>query len=154
MIPMTDDNIYKDRLLLLADKLEEFDPSRFYFGGFVGNDWKGKQDLSCGTTCCMFGFAATCPEFRALGLRITKIGNFGIACVGLEGDMGDVFSGERAADEIFDLSKNEFELLFIPIEDSPEENNFDQEEKYGFTSLSREVPLYKAIAHLRNLTCK
>lgn len=58
------------RLLVLAEFLEKLPMARFDYQSWVGNDWKGKQDLSCGTTACALGWAATMPEFRALGLRI------------------------------------------------------------------------------------
>jgi hypothetical protein len=57
------------RLLLLADFLEKLPPERFNYGEWVGKDWGGKQDLSCGTTACALGWACTMPEFQALGLK-------------------------------------------------------------------------------------
>jgi hypothetical protein len=56
------------RLLKLADFLTALPRKRFDYGVWVGHDWKGAADLSCGTTACALGWAATMPEFRRLGL--------------------------------------------------------------------------------------
>lgn len=61
------------RLLVLARFLEKLPPKRFDFEHWVGHGWKGAQDLSCGTTACALGWAATMPYFRRLGLRLTGI---------------------------------------------------------------------------------
>ena len=61
------------RLLRLADFLMTSVPGiRFDYGSWVGSDWKGKPDLSCGTTACALGWGTTMPELRELGLRLFK----------------------------------------------------------------------------------
>lgn len=62
---------HASNLRLLAKLLiERVDPDRFYFATWVGEDWQGAQDLSCGTTGCAVGWAATFPEFRDQGLAL------------------------------------------------------------------------------------
>lgn len=46
--------------------------ARFDFSKWVGPEWKGKPDLSCGTTACALGWATTIPELRAQGLKLFK----------------------------------------------------------------------------------
>jgi hypothetical protein len=58
------------RLLYLAGKLSRLPPERFYYGDYVGMDWKGAKDLSCGTTACAIGWAGSMPKFQALGLTL------------------------------------------------------------------------------------
>lgn len=60
------------RLLKLADFLETIPETRFDLRTWVGDSWKGKQDLSCGTTACALGWACTMPEFRKLGVRLKR----------------------------------------------------------------------------------
>ncbi len=69
---MTTQKEYDDRLLLLADFLDKLPPERFNYAAWVGHDWKEMEDLSCGTTACALGWAATMPEFRKLGLRLSR----------------------------------------------------------------------------------
>lgn len=66
--------IHAERLLRLAEFLETVPKERFDLSSWVGEDWGGKQDLSCGTTACAMGWAATMPEFRELGLKIASQG--------------------------------------------------------------------------------
>ena len=58
------------RLLKLAAFLDSLDEERFDYRYWIGNDWKGKPDLSCGTTACAVGWATTIPSFRRAGLRM------------------------------------------------------------------------------------
>ncbi len=61
---------YRNRLLKLADKLDSVPDEQFSYLSWVGSDWEGKPDLSCGTTACALGWATTIPSFRKLGLRL------------------------------------------------------------------------------------
>jgi hypothetical protein len=106
----------KNRLLTLATFLETLDPSRFNFGRWVGDGWTGDETLSCGTTACAFGWAATIPEFRSLGLRLCHDD------VGGHVTYGDDH-GLQAARVFFDLMSFEANLLFLPTTlnwDSPD----------------------------------
>lgn len=58
------------RLLKLAAFLRTLPRERFDYTSWVGNGWEGAQDLSCGTTGCALGWAATMPAFRRLGLHL------------------------------------------------------------------------------------
>lgn len=58
------------RLYALARLLEALPPERFYFGHWVGGNYQGKPDLSCGTTACALGWATTMKSLRKSGLRI------------------------------------------------------------------------------------
>lgn len=63
-------HVQKRRLLKLADFLDALPPKRFDFSRWVGDDWQGDEQLSCGTTACALGWAATIPEFRKLGVSL------------------------------------------------------------------------------------
>lgn len=58
------------RLTKLCDLLDTLSPRVFTYDLWVGEDWKGDPDLSCGTTACAGGWATTIPEFRRLGLKL------------------------------------------------------------------------------------
>ena len=98
---------HKKRLLKLVELLEKLPRKRFDYDHWVGSDWKGKPDLSCGTTACAFGWATTIPSFRKAGLHLQS-----------GYDYTDViFKGRRgfwAASEFFGLSEEEAENLFSP----------------------------------------
>lgn len=61
--------VNRNRLLRLATFLRALAPERFDYRTFIGVDWEGRPDLSCGTTACALGWAAAMPEFRALGVE-------------------------------------------------------------------------------------
>lgn len=118
---MKKDSVYKKRLLKLADHLDTVKKKRFDFGKWVGDDWQGKPDLSCGTTACALGYATTIPSLRKAGLRLGKtsdeFGKFFI--VYLKGKKIKESSAERAGMEVFGLTKPEFSYLFVPYNPSP-----------------------------------
>lgn len=112
---------YASRLLKLAAFLEKLPPERFSLATWVGRFWAGKQDLSCGTTACAMGWAATMPEFRRLGLRLysTDVAWNGGGLVAISGDSAIYHDGRedahpslRAAKEIFGVDGHNFEDLF------------------------------------------
>ena len=111
------------RLLKLADFLDALPDERFSFRHFVDDDvWKGKTDLSCGTTACAIGWATTMPMFRKLGLRMLKPDRYRSATPGIVGDDCfftydggyEVGACDRACERLFGLSAKETEQLFIP----------------------------------------
>lgn len=59
-------------LLELADLLDNLPKERFCYGFWVGEDWEGSPDLSCGTSACAAGWATTLPSFRAKGLYLAN----------------------------------------------------------------------------------
>jgi hypothetical protein len=101
---------YKRRLLKLADfiwsKQHKVPRQRFYYGSWVGEDWKGSPTLDCGTTACALGWAATMPTFRRLGLRLTPF------VIDDEITVNETLESRGA--EVFGLSLNEFDALFVP----------------------------------------
>jgi hypothetical protein len=110
---MNKDEVFKNRLLELAKLLRKLPKKRFNYTHWVGNDWKGKPDLSCGTTACALGWATTIPSLRKQGLRLLKIQDvFQVTLKGYSG--ASHLAPEHAAQEIFGLNNNEFEYLFIP----------------------------------------
>lgn len=102
---------YARRLLKLAAFLEKLPPERFDIRGWVGDDWKGKPDLSCGTTACGLGWATTIPMLRKAGLRM-KRDRLGGGHVGLARRHGSDHAD--ASEVVFGLDSAETLLLFIP----------------------------------------
>jgi hypothetical protein len=120
---MEKDEVYKGRLLLLADFLEKLEPERFYFNSWVGKSWAGHADLSCGTTACGLGWASAMPEFQALGLHLSNAGQE----VPIHPRLREDKTGEfweatcRATEFIFGLNDVDTELLFVATEDETDE---------------------------------
>lgn len=109
----------KKRLLKLAGFLEALPPKRFDYNAWVGDDWAGKQDLSCGTTACALGWAATIPAFRKLGLQLFKPeSKYDPNFVALKSSVEegcDAYSGPPIASSVvFGLSREEHTHVFIP----------------------------------------
>lgn len=95
----------KDRLLLLAEFLETKVPAgRWDYRTIVGNDWQGHQDLSCGTTACAIGWAATIPSIRDAGL---------VLCTD-EYNGFESWETFKLASQVFELSEEEAAYLFEP----------------------------------------
>lgn len=111
--------IYKRRLLKLADFLEKLPKERFDFSRWVGNNWGGKSNLSCGTSACAIGWASTIPSFRKAGLVLKlNITNASVNYKFVPAMKDDNFptpdSSFRVGLEIFGLSKYDFDNLFVP----------------------------------------
>ena len=106
-------SVYAKRLIKLAEFLEDLPRKQFSYEQWVGFDWKGAPDLSCGTTACAFGWATTIPAFRRLGLRLKQYGNRGIPA--LNGSrLNPSRAAEAAAAHVFGLDEQGFLDLFIP----------------------------------------
>jgi hypothetical protein len=103
----------KARLLRLAAFLDKLPAKRFDYNHWVGLDWEGKPDLSCGTTACALGWATTMPFFRKLGLYIGPRDD-----VCLKGAPRPEWWREdmsiKSAMTVFGLDKVMTELLFVP----------------------------------------
>jgi hypothetical protein len=102
-------NKYAARLLKLAEFLEKLPRKRFNYSTWFGRDWKGKPDLSCGTTACALGWAATMPNFKRLGLEpwfdyTSRFHEFS-----LHGHRANYI---KIGDEIFGLTEDEAGYLF------------------------------------------
>ena len=96
----------KRRLLVLASHLYQLKGGVFDFSTWVGDDWAGKQDLSCGTVACALGHACAIPEFQKLGLYMDKIT--------LSPAIPNRGSGLTAAQTLFHLDASEASYLFMP----------------------------------------
>jgi hypothetical protein len=116
----------KKFLLILADYLYKVRRNRFYFATWVGADWKGDKDLSCGTTACALGHATMIPKFRKMGLRLFKgRGIWSGQVVGVAlgrrlpctcySDAADI--SFRAAMRLFGLTPEQALFLFAPEQD-------------------------------------
>lgn len=109
--------MYADRLEMLAEK-HEYDhvmQERFDYSRWVGLDWKGMQDLSCGTRACSMGFAATMPVFQALGLSLKMFHDpfdrqYGIITLTTA---DDIYEREDAAAQLFGITADQARDLFI-----------------------------------------
>lgn len=126
------------RLYLVVSKLEEVKPAQFDFSTWVGDDWKGLPDLSCGTTACGLGLATTIPEFQELGLVMVKLpwvfaNREAAATVALKEDI-DRFSdpnellafhdlARRAGRQIFGINPREFNHIFVACHSLTLEND-------------------------------
>ena len=110
-----------ERLTLLTTELRKWPCEQFNFGVWVDDDWKGKPDLSCGTSACALGVATTIPVFQALGLKLTK-DKYGIGYVIIDGkppviDGRDTLllsTSLESAMTIFELTLAEARYLFVP----------------------------------------
>jgi hypothetical protein len=132
--------INKKRILNLADFVEKLPRNRFGFASWVGHNWGGKPDLSCGTTACALGWATTMPEFSRLGLRLSK--QIGVYLLNQPHEEADYrLPYIQAADKIFGLAENEAELLFVP---GPETDDYDEEIYYNDNDTKGETQLSEA----------
>ena len=106
---------HKRRLLMVADLLDKLPRKRFDYAVWVGDDWEGKPDLSCGTTACALGWATTIPALRRAGLRLfyRRVGLRGSRDVGM-GYLGYLSSESKAAKAVFGLDREELIFLFTP----------------------------------------
>ena len=132
-------NLYKNRLLLLADKLDQLPPGRFDYRRWVANDWDGSSKLeSCGSMACALGWATTIPELQEAGLCLVKLNEYGTSTVCLQSELDDVLSEkisstfcvDNACLEVFDLDDVETEYLFIPVsshDTAREDDKYDDE---------------------------
>lgn len=113
------------RLLRLAKLLEALPPERFNFNVWVGANWKGSSDLSCGTSACALGWATTIPQFREFGLRLVRNpaysigGGGGYVALYPRGSAARSVGLQRAVHVeagavIFGVTSAEAGLLFLP----------------------------------------
>jgi hypothetical protein len=104
-------------LLTLADFLAELPPERFNYESWVGEDWDGKPDLSCGTTACALGWACTMPAFRRLGATLIKKWGGGQVCLKDDPNSDSYDVSLR----LFDLNAFDHEHLFVGEDDFTDE---------------------------------
>ena len=119
--------IYLKRLERLAAHVATRKPERFDFARWVGDNWKGAQDLSCGTTGCAWGHAPSLPFFQRLGVKLKN--DFGASVV-LEGSSdgdGNELQGLSAAEKVFNLTEVEALHIFAPY------SRFTAKDTEGYT---------------------
>lgn len=92
-------------LIHLASFLEKLPRERFDYNRIVGADWMGAQDLSCGTTACAIGWAATISKFRKFGLHLTSDGDV---------DGANISSQSYGGTAVFSINEDEWDYLFHP----------------------------------------
>lgn len=103
----------KRRLMALVTLLRKLPRKRFNYATWVGHNWGGKADLSCGTVACALGWATTIPSLRRAGLRLEAYstdeeGRFdGTPVCGNHSD-------EDAAAIVFGITSDEAKRLFFP----------------------------------------
>lgn len=103
----------KRRLLELVKLLQGLPRKRFDLSTWVGEDWQGRKDLSCGTTGCALGWATTIPMLKRAGLRLLPYSSGPGGYVGLFQDGCEThLSGEFAAEEVFGITYEEARYLF------------------------------------------
>lgn len=90
----------KDRLLKVAEILEDVKPSLFDIRGWIDYD----ENKPCRTSACAMGWAAQHPWFRARGLYVTRDG--------LPYFRSD--GGTDAASSFFEITKLQAYYLFMP----------------------------------------
>lgn len=103
------------RILKLADFMEKLPPKRFNFLRWVGTDWKGAPDFSCGTTGCALGWATTMPFFRRLGLQMGGVER--VPTINGAPIHSSFFSRLLVPSEmceLFGVSQDVFDQLFVP----------------------------------------
>jgi hypothetical protein len=108
----------KRRLLALANLLYNMKPNRFDYTRWVGGNWGGKPELSCGTSACALGWATTMPPLRKLGLRLRKT-QFDEPWVALSGyrtlHLNLIDTSIRNASVVFGISTEDAEELFLDV---------------------------------------
>lgn len=100
----------KDRLKRLADFLQIVPEERFDMQRWVGDDFKGSPDLSCGTSACAVGWATTIPEFREAGLHLDFDPDDELAWIATPVYQG--WEGYDAAAQFFEIPRGQAEHLF------------------------------------------
>lgn len=91
-------------LKLCTERLDTLPPGRYNHSHWVGGDWGGKTNLSCGTTACAMGWATTIPSFRRLGLKLDPVHRRII--------YGDSWGGFPSAMRLFHITYDDAERLF------------------------------------------
>jgi hypothetical protein len=120
----------------LADLLDELPEERFDYSKWVGDDWMGDDDLSCGTTACAAGWATTLPSFRRRGLFLARESWGGIAFPAIEDEIGE----EEAMAAVLDISPQDAHFLFLPTARSSE---------YGWAAPDHDATPREVAAHIR-----
>ncbi len=123
------------RLLKIAALLRTLPRKRFNYGEWVGEDWRGAPDLSCGTTACALGWATTIPSLRKAGLYLDQYGDPRLKGTRAANYTPPAFD---AAMKLFGISLDDAEFLFEP-QDTPSGDEEDASPKYVASKIERFV---------------
>lgn len=66
------DEKQRENCRILAEFMMTLPRARLYMPNFVGTNWLGAPDLSCGTTACAAGWASTIPCLRRQGIVLRR----------------------------------------------------------------------------------
>lgn len=105
---------HRRRLFKLARFLDALPRRRFDFARWVGKQWKGKPDLSCGTTACALGWACAMPEFQKLGAGMLPVRDYDYRVVGACLTWKGTNDEMRVSENLFGLTPEEHCRLFVP----------------------------------------
>jgi hypothetical protein len=145
MMEQADEKTGDERLLRLAEFLDDLPPALFYFGSYVGTNYSGVLNKSCGTTACGLGWATAMPEFQALGLTLSGLGWSARPCL-VGDDSGDPWkSACLATRAIFCLTETETDLLFLPS---------DADDDDGIARLRGDASHSDLAAHIRTFVAE
>ena len=113
---MNKHNIFKRRLLRLADELDKTKEEFNY--AVYAEDCDKNGRLSCGSAACALGLGATINSFRKMGMRLIRCCNDKIGVVLRKnlpvGDKDAYQVSRETACEVFGLDNEQFDYLFIP----------------------------------------
>jgi hypothetical protein len=147
----------KERLELVAKKLESLPPERFNYSSWIGKNWEGAQDLSCGTTACALGWAATIPELQEAGLRIVAARDevydlsYPYVALSTRRQVVPMYEANHesvvAAMWVFELTEDEVSFLFMP--ESPQAHEEHEEAEEHCTALVDTATATEVAAHIR-----
>lgn len=113
--------VQRERLVKLCDFLESLPRERFNYSRWVGRDWRGAQDLSCGTTACAAGWGVVLFG-KECGVEL-RVGSHDLewafpAPSGVPLSYPTVKLMEQAGEILFGVSPEDFDFLFCPDETS------------------------------------
>lgn len=133
------EKIHMDRLNKLADFLDKLPDNRFDYRYFVGGNWRGEKDLSCGTTACAAGWACVLfPEILFLN----------------DDGLPDLIDRKAphasyALEVAFGLSEDEADVLFYPRVIPRSGFNHNEDDVYSLGNPGPLATAKEVAAHIR-----
>lgn len=123
------------RLLVLVALLKTVPDERFDYNRWVGRDWQGMPDFSCGTSACAGGWATTIPEFREEGLSLLPASEDRGGYIRYQSvSMPYPLYGYSALAECFGLTWSVAQYLFTPED--------EEEEKYTAAQVAGKIEAF------------
>jgi hypothetical protein len=127
----------RSMLLELADFLDALPWWRFDYKFWIGREWRGEPDLSCGTSACAGGWATTLPRFKERGLFLSSNAS-APAVINLESGYEAV--GVDALARVLGVEYNDAMVLFIP-------DTYDED--LDLRSPTDDAPAQEVAEHIR-----